>query len=1061
MSEVYYLSDIGAESIELVQKYMEKFFPDAKMEMIASKGILNTCKRKIPADDCVFVVIDKELSAEIDAKNLSAVFDINKVHRYNGYSDLLDILIQNFGVDLSDKDASSVVPPDKLGGNQTLESFFDNYGKTEEDTNVSQKEIKDETIVSEVESNIKEQNNKNTEIIEESVEEIKTDTDNEIKEEETDVLEENVETSVQEIKNEESTETFVEDIEAETVESSDKDNEIVEEVETEESVKETNGEVEDNTDSKEEVITLTEQEGNTVENKDTSSDLDVDFGSTLNTEDDNVKVVNEDLETLKDKLIQAQLTISSLSSQLAELEDSNDEVLMTRIEVLTSQLESKENEIKSLRQISATTTENVDAMELTDLREELIKVKESKATLEYDKKKVEGELSLSEEKIKELQSSSITLEERIKALNRQITSNESKIERLQSEIKDKDALVADKIAEIDVLNQKSSELVQKSSELYTQLEDNKKELTAVKLERDNLQADLEKVNTDLEQAKNTVTEKESRIEEISVQLEDSKKHAQALTDTLGELREQVQALTDKLDTCTSEKDKAISDAEDKGKTITRLNEEIEEIKSRHEQELTVLNGTVETLSNKASKAKDFKEEITTLNEQVASLNNQISDLNTELSAKNTIIETKNSELNIKETELKGYEEREKVAQERLDSKDRAYDEVIKAKNLMEQDLNSRLTQSNKVIEQLRENLKSKESEVTDLTATNSKLSNEIGSLTETLDAHKPDITASATLETELFEAKKTIAKLQNEATELKENSIDKDDLNNANARVEELENEIKNMQEDRIKERNETEQELAELRHRNADLEINLASKSKETSGIFAQMEKLTVPKVAYNLKIKDLDTLYLNHKFICVASGSTESNSSVYHLLRRTCMKNAKTKFLILDLVTETSIDRDFGIKKIEFPKDWLSGESDCKKYVAKTTLDNTCVISTGFSYLNDLALLTCNLEDKLKELDMLGAVIIVNVGCLNNLVSKILFNTLSEIMQTYVIAKATPINLRTVILSLTGLTVTKNVEVECVDYDEKASQALYHRLVQKYSAKILQSDEVLVIGE
>ena len=269
------------------------------------------------------------------------------------------------------------------------------------------------------------------------------------------------------------------------------------------------------------------------------------------------------------------------------------------------------------------------------------------------------------------------------------------------------------------------------------------------------------------------------------------------------------------------------------------------------------------------------------------------------------------------------------------------------------------------------------------------------------------------------------------------------------------------MQEERIKERNETEQELAELRHRNADLEINLASKSKETSGIFAQMEKLTVPKVAYNLKIKDLDTLYLNHKFICVASGSTESNSSVYHLLRRTCMKNAKTKFLILDLVTETSIDRDFGIKKIEFPKDWLSGESDCKKYVAKTTLDNTCVISTGFSYLNDLALLNCNLEDKLKELDMLGAVIIVNVGCLNNLVSKILFNTLSEIMQTYVIAKATPINLRTVILSLTGLPVTKNVEVECVDYDEKASQALYHRLVQKYSAKILQSDEVLVIGE
>ena len=731
---------------------------------------------------------------------------------------------------------------------------------------------------------------------------------------------------------------------------------------------------------------------------------------------------------------------------------------MTRIEVLNAKLESKENEIKTLRQITTSTTENVDVMELSDLREELIKVKESKATLEYDKKKVEGDLALSEERIKELQSSSINLEEQIKALNRQIASNDAKIERLQEEGKDKDSIIADKVAEVEVLNQNSGDLTKQVSDLSKQLEDTKSELSAVKLERDNLKADLDKVQSDLTQTNATVEEKENILKDVNAQLEETKKHADDLTETIGELRKQVQELTEQLDTSTKDKEKALADAEDKGKTIVRLTEEMGELKDRHEQELNVLNGTVETLTNKASKAKDFKEEISTLNEQVANLNGQISDLNTQLSNKNSLIETKVSELNIKETELKGYEEREKVTQERLESKDRAYETLSNAKDLMEKDLNSRLTQANEVITQLKDQLKSKSSEVTDLTATNSKLSNEISSLSETLDANKPDIVASANLEQELFEAKKTIARLQNESESLKSNSIDKDTLDTANARVEELEEQLKVLQAEKVKDREDVEGELAELRKRNADLEINLANKSKEAVGIFAQMEKLAVPKVPYNVKIETED-LNLSNKFICVASGSTESNSSVYHMLKRTCMKNNTKKFLILDLVTETSIDRDFGIKKVDFPKEWLSGESDCKKYVAKTSLANTCVISTGFSYLNDLFLLNCKIEEKLREVDMLGATVIVNVGCLNNLVSKVLFNTLSNIMQTYVIVKATPINLRNVILAMTGLMINKNVEVTCVDYDEKASQVLYHKLAQKYNARILQGDEVLLV--
>lgn len=1100
MSEVYYLSDIGTSSIDLVQKYMTIYFPNATMELLSSNGLMGACKRKIPDSSCVLAVIDKELSAEIDEKGYSYVFDLDKVHRYTSYDDLLEIMINTFGVDLSDKEKDTLLPPDKLGKDLGLDAFFDTYNttdSTEEDIldAVEEKEKKsvEETKTEEIKS-VEKTNIEEIKSVEESVEESNVE---ETTEEELKVVEEtnteeikSVEESVEESKEES---TVVEEDTTEETKSVEEDNieeiKSVEEPHVEESKTEEIKSVEDSKDVEEpEVVeedkledTKGIEESKVVEeikeetsdtsiedvehrveenNKSISEIEDVDFGVSLEKQETvNVKVINDDVEVLKDKLIQAQLTITSLSSQLSELEDSNDEVLLTRIEVLTRQLESKENEIKTLREFKSTNTENVDVLELTELREELIRVKESKATLEYDKKKVQTDLELSETRIQELQSSSITLEEQIKALNRQIVSNESKIERLQNDIKTKDAIIADKVAEIDVLTQKKSELLTKVKELTQQLDDVKSELTTVKLERDNLKADLDKVNAELEQANNTIEEKDNSINEVKKQLEESLNHANDLTDTLSELREQVQQLRNDIELLTSEKEKALSEVEDKGKTIVRLNEEITEIKDRHTKEIEVLNGTVETLTNKASKAKDFKEEINTLNDQVTNLNTQISDLNAQLSNKNSIIESKNSELSIKDTELRGYEEREKVTQERLESKDRAYEEIIKAKDLMEQDLNSRLMQSNTIIEQLRDTLKGKESELNDLTANNSKLTNEISSLTETLDSQKPDITASATLEQELFEAKKTIAKLQNENTELKENGITKEELESKTLRVSELEEEIQNLQQNHIQDRNDNAQLVDELKRRNAELEISLASKTQEVDGIYMTMKKMVGPKVPCNMQIDNENNISYGNNFMCVVSGSNESIDSTYNIIKRTCMKYPKKRFLILDLVTETSIDRVFNMAKVDFPRDWLENKSDFKKYVNKTSLDNTCVISTGLSYLNDVFLLNCNILEKLQELSVLDATIIVHIGCLNNLVSKILFNTLNPLMKTIVIAKATPINIRNVILAMTGLNVTDKVRINCLDYDEKTSKNLYLRLAEKYNSSILQGDEVLSI--
>ena len=97
-------------------------------------------------------------------------------------------------------------------------------------------------------------------------------------------------------------------------------------------------------------------------------------------------------------------------------------------------------------------------------------------------------------------------------------------------------------------------------------------------------------------------------------------------------------------------------------------------------------------------------------------------------------------------------------------------------------------------------------------------------------------------------------------------------------------------------------------------------------------MANLALPKVAYDFNIEVPSNF--KSKFVCIASGSTESNASVYHQVRRTCMVNPKAHYLIVDLVTDSSVDRDFNIEKVQSPINWLNGAEPFKTFVTNTKL-------------------------------------------------------------------------------------------------------------------------------
>ena len=76
-------------------------------------------------------------------------------------------------------------------------------------------------------------------------------------------------------------------------------------------------------------------------------------------------------------------------------------------------------------------------------------------------------------------------------------------------------------------------------------------------------------------------------------------------------------------------------------------------------------------------------------------------------------------------------------------------------------------------------------------------------------------------------------------------------------------------------------------------------------------MGSIASPKTVFNLSLdvpKELPNMYV------IASGSSESNLVTYQTLKRFCSSIDKS-VLILDLVTDSYIDREFGVEKILSP--------------------------------------------------------------------------------------------------------------------------------------------------
>ncbi len=253
------------------------------------------------------------------------------------------------------------------------------------------------------------------------------------------------------------------------------------------------------------------------------------------------------------------------------------------------------------------------------------------------------------------------------------------------------------------------------------------------------------------------------------------------------------------------------------------------------------------------------------------------------------------------------------------------------------------------------------------------------------------------------------------------------------------------------------------------DLQVRNAQLKAMQDDLFYKLGASAVPLGAVANKVK-VPRRLTPEKFFCVTSGSCESNALTMSCLRDSIRANNHLNYLILDLSADSRVDVDFGLEAVRSPRDWLLGKAPYTNFLARPKtmpIYNLCVLSTAFAYLNDTYLLKVDWESRLKELESCADIIIIHLGCLNNMVAKTMYNSFADIMRCHILVKATPLNLRSTALNIAGFKLIEvggvktlpTTTITCLEYDANTSRQWYEKLSKKCNIRTLDYNHAITL--
>lgn len=1033
---------ISPEGEHLLTSYLEKFMPDSTVEPLKAAGIKGKMKNHAKRQDVLLVILDDVLySACVGV--VDDVLALPKVHKYESDEGLKDFLVEKFGP-LDDVSETGTIPPDMLMG-QTAEEEEEEFIPKAAD--LSKDSSTGATIPPDSLS-------------------------------EPAVVDDELPTTE----------------ESEDVTATDAPSEVVEKL---------NGQIRD---LRSELI-----------GKETLiRNLTLQLNDKAESDDGDIAALVGRIRELEDSLAEkdAQLRNSEGDNFVSLGKVARAEQVLSEFDDLRAQLKASGESVSALEREKATLEEKLSGVEAdaVGLREQVATIPGLKQEVEERTKRVatlEQEIEVKTALVSELETSVADhegvvaelaqLKAELDVLQQQVDADKEKLARLdelEDELSAKALMIENLNTEIQALNDKLSARKSDIEQLRSDLQEKSDAL-------DESHKALEGCREELRQKSQELAECVKARDEAVAQVNQSSEYSQTLVQSTQNLGQRITDLTDELNDKSIKVDQLIGELTEAKATISELNGSLERVTSERDDLSRRLGVAELSLKDKTSEAEDLVKQLAEARETSSSSmsevqskmdaqNAEISDLKGKLSARDMTVTKLQSDITDLHEQLAAKngeitqtrDQMNTVRQQLLEAQSAGSEATISAdtqRQALEQMLTEKTELEDKLVAaeskrmELEASIKSLEAELAqertyrgsvdesnvELTAQNEKLANTVKQLEDNLvKAHADDELVSR-LESDLLEERRRSARLQSEVDVMKR-TRDPDKASDLRIEIVRLQSELSSLKNSSVpaSELETAKAELVEARERAAKLELDLVEKESVVSAVqanvFSSLRNIAIPKGAYDFKYSGVANL--SQKFVCVASGSEESTTNVYQVLRSACAAVNK-RVVIVDLVTDSSIDKEFGIKKVTSPIAWLEGNSQFRPFIADTRFGHVKVLSTALAYINDLFLLTVDWQSRLAELDAFSAeTVVLYVGCLNNLVTKVLFDMFSKAMTSYVVVKATPVNLRTTILNLTGFKeLSPTVTVECVNFSDTSSAGMYQRLVAKYKAQILRDTEVL----
>lgn len=383
--------------------------------------------------------------------------------------------------------------------------------------------------------------------------------------------------------------------------------------------------------------------------------------------------------------------------------------------------------------------------------------------------------------------------------------------------------------------------------------------------------------------------------------------------------------------------------------------------------------------------------------------------------------------------------------------------VLTSKKKLISELESKLKDVEEVttlkrrVSRLEESLASKEQELKTCEYDLQSCRNEISALREkgiTEDSLRADIKR---LQTDISSYEREVSELKAKNAELlSQSNSSTDEKESLESKLSELTNTINSLQE-RIKDDDKSltilNKEKLELQSKVRTLEMS----TSEDEDLNSIMSELTDVKTKYLTlsnspfgRIASFDSpkcspvvqvlrnsrlMFNNIRF--AFSGNAESRKGTYKCLLDEFKKISGANFLIVDLVSETSIDYVFEIQRMRPGLEWFRVGGDMSQFLSDTCLQNTKVLSPGLGYINDVYFLSIPWERRLIELENSGYKVVVYCGDISNVVGRVLHESFASYGASLIYVQGNAVGSRSIITNIKGISNSKDSIIMYYDFN------------------------------